>query len=281
MLISLRIPRQGEVDLLCGGLPCQGFSGLNRLNQEEKYEKRNNFLVSTFLGYCDFYRPMFVILENVMNFAFYKKGKVMKDCLRSLVKMGYQCTFAVLQAGHYGVAQSRRRVIILAAAPGEKLSLYPEPRHVFSSSASACQLSVQIDKVCYESNTWWKISAPHKTVSVRDTISDLPLIENGHDKPEISYDGEAKSHFQKMIRKGSEVLSDHITKNVAPLVEARIELIPTTPGSDWRDLPNIVVKMKDGNYTKKLSYEYEEVKQGPSGAGAKRGVCLCADGRSK
>ena len=35
--------------------------------------------------------------------------------------MGYQCTFAVLQAGKYGVAQTRRRVIILAAAQGEKL----------------------------------------------------------------------------------------------------------------------------------------------------------------
>ena len=35
------------------------------------------------------------------------------------------------------------RAIILAAAPGEILPLYPEPRHVFSSHA--CQLSVSID----------------------------------------------------------------------------------------------------------------------------------------
>ena len=33
--------------------------------------------------------------------------------------------------------------IIIAAAPGEVLPLYPEPRHVFSSHA--CQLSVSID----------------------------------------------------------------------------------------------------------------------------------------
>ena len=84
-----------------------------------------------------------------------------------------------------------------------------------------------------------------------------------------------------MIRKGSEVLSDHITKNMAPLIEARFERIPTTPGSDWRDLPNKVVQLKDGSSSKKLIYSYHDVKQGRSSTGAKRGVCVCADGKSK
>ena len=61
-------------------------------------------------------------------------------------------------------------------------------------------------------------------VTVRDTMSDLPSIKNGHDKLEISYGGEPVSHFQKSIRKGSEVLCDHVTKNMAPLIEARFEL---------------------------------------------------------
>ena len=44
---------------------------------------------------------------------------VLKSCLRALVRMGYQCTFGILQAGQFGVAQTRRRAIILAAAPGQ------------------------------------------------------------------------------------------------------------------------------------------------------------------
>lgn len=39
---------------------------------------------------------------------------------------------------------------------------------------------------------------------------------------------------------------------MAPLVEARIAHIPTASGSDWRDLPNITVRLSDGTYSKKL-----------------------------
>ena len=56
----------------------------------------------------------------------------------------------------------------------------------------------------------------------------------------MSYKGEPISHFQRKIRKGSDVLKDHITKPMSALVEARFRLIPTAPGSDWRDLPNKV-----------------------------------------
>lgn len=55
-----------------------------------------------------------------------------------------------VQAGQYGVAQTRRRAIILAAAPGEKLPLFPEPLHVFAPRA--CQLSVVVDDRKFVSN---------------------------------------------------------------------------------------------------------------------------------
>jgi site-specific DNA-cytosine methylase len=60
-----------------------------------------------------------------------------------------QCTFGVLQAGSYGVPQTRRRAIIMAAAPGQKLPMFPEPTHCFARRA--CQLTVVVDdtKVSY------------------------------------------------------------------------------------------------------------------------------------
>lgn len=48
------------------------------------------------------------------------------------------------------MAQTRRRAIILAAAPGEELPRYPEPLHVFAPRA--CSLSVAVDEKKYVSN---------------------------------------------------------------------------------------------------------------------------------
>jgi DNA (cytosine-5)-methyltransferase 1 len=268
------IPLRGQVDLLCGGPPCQGFSGMNRFNHRE-YSQFKNSLVSTYLSYCEYYRPRFFILENVRNFASYKKSMVLKLCMRTLVKMGYQCTFGILQAGQYGVAQTRRRAILLAAAPGETLPHYPEPHHVFSPQA--CHLSVEMEGKRFDTNTMWRLEGPYRTTTVRDTLSDLPRIENGASKLEMSYKGDAISHFQRNIRRGSDVLRDHVTKPMSALVEARFRLIPTHPGSDWRDLPNKVMTLKDNTTTRKLVYCYNDSKQGKSSTGALRGVCTCME----
>ena len=56
-----------------------------------------------------FYRPKFYILENVRNLVANEGGMVLKLILASLVRMGYQVGFNVLQAGHYGVSQVRTK----------------------------------------------------------------------------------------------------------------------------------------------------------------------------
>ncbi|NXO85267.1 DNMT1 methyltransferase, partial [Sitta europaea] len=144
--LGQKLPQKGDVEMLCGGPPCQGFSGMNRFNSRT-YSKFKNSLVVSFLSYCDYYRPRFFLLENVRNFVSFKRSMVLKLTLRCLVRMGYQCTFGVLQAGQYGVAQTRLRAIVLALG---KLPLFPEPLHVFAPRA--CQLSVVVDDKKFVSN---------------------------------------------------------------------------------------------------------------------------------
>ena len=43
-------------------------------------------------------------------------------------------------------------------------------------------------------------SAPFRTITVRDTMSDLPDIKNGAKAEEISYSGDPLSHFQRLVR---------------------------------------------------------------------------------
>lgn len=62
--------------------------------------------------------------------------------------------------------------------------------------------------------------------------------------------------FQLRVHNAVEetVLKDHISFPLIPIVEKRISFIPKNSGYryDWRDLPNIVVKLSDGTLTKKL-----------------------------
>ena len=92
----LEIPSQGDVDLLCGGPPCQGFSAMN-LHRGGKNSQLKNSLVSTYLDYCDFYRPKFFILENVLEFAFLNRSIFLRMSIKRLLDMGYQCTFGSVQ----------------------------------------------------------------------------------------------------------------------------------------------------------------------------------------
>uniref|UniRef100_A0A672RNF0 DNA (cytosine-5)-methyltransferase n=1 Tax=Sinocyclocheilus grahami TaxID=75366 RepID=A0A672RNF0_SINGR len=276
--LGQKLPQKGDVEMLCGGPPCQGFSGMNRFNSRT-YSTFKNSLVVSYLSYCDYYRPKFFLLENVRNFVSFKRSMVLKLTLRCLVCMGYQCTFGVLQAGQYGVAQTRRRAIILAAAPGEKLPRFPEPLHVFAPRA--CSLSVVVDEKRYVSNVTRGNGGIYRTITVRDTMSDLPEIRNGAAYLEISYNGEPQSWFQRHIR-GSQyqpILRDHICKDMSALVAARMRHIPLAPGSDWRDLTNIEVRLRDGTTSKKLRYTHSDKKNGRSGTGALRGVCSCAEGK--
>ncbi|XP_046982569.1 DNA (cytosine-5)-methyltransferase 1-like [Schistocerca americana] len=268
-----QLPQKGEVDLICGGPPCQGFSGMNRFS-EKLYSRFQNSLVASYLSYCDYYRPRFVIMENVRNFVAFKQSVVLNLTLRALLEIGYQCTFTVLQAGNFGVPQSRKRVILLAAAPGELLPSFPEPTHAFSQSL--CQLNAAVNGQTYYSNCNRMYSAPMRTITVRDALSDLPEFPNGHDKCEIHYKKRPLTHFQHLVH-GNEkqkILRDHICKKLNPLNEARVANIPTNAGADWRDLPNIAIRLCDGSYLQKLVYTNYDPRSGQM-----RGVCPCAEGK--
>ena len=93
------LPLKGEVELLVGGPPCQGFSQMNRWN-DGVYSKFKNSLIVSYLAYCDYYRPRYFILENVRNFLSFQKNMILRTTLRCLIRMGYQCTFGVLQVSN-------------------------------------------------------------------------------------------------------------------------------------------------------------------------------------
>lgn len=88
---------------------------------------------------------------------------------------GVQVRFGVLNAGNFGVSQSRKRTFIWGAAPDEELPNWPRALTVFKSP----QLKISIPNG--EPYTAIKDGkhARLRAVTVLDTIGDLPAVKNG------------------------------------------------------------------------------------------------------
>lgn len=57
------LPNKGDVDILIGGPPCQGFSVINRFKASEAAISNNN-QIKTYLGFVDYYRYNFHLLTR-------------------------------------------------------------------------------------------------------------------------------------------------------------------------------------------------------------------------
>ncbi len=101
----------GELDLLAGCPPCQGFSTIRTLNGAVSVEDPRNDLLLEFQRFVEALRPRSVMMENVPGLA---DDERFGAFCRKLKKLGYLGDHRVLNAAEYGVPQRRRRLIYLA-----------------------------------------------------------------------------------------------------------------------------------------------------------------------
>jgi DNA (cytosine-5)-methyltransferase 1 len=101
----------GELDLLAGCPPCQGFSALRTRNGAKQRRDQRNGLITEMLRFTRAFRPKAVMMENVPGLAHHWSFK--KLC-RDLRNLGYRVEWDIKDARHYGVPQRRKRLILLA-----------------------------------------------------------------------------------------------------------------------------------------------------------------------
>lgn len=104
--------RRGQLDLLAGCPPCQGFSRLRTLNKRKSRVDPRNDLVLDFLRLVRALKPRSVMLENVPSLR--TDGRLLK-LLKYLSRSGYKSVTEVLDVSEYGVPQRRKRLILLAS----------------------------------------------------------------------------------------------------------------------------------------------------------------------
>ena len=103
--------RKGELDLLAGCPPCQGFSRLRTRNGFSANTDERNQLLLEMARMARSFLPKAVMVENVPGLSHHG---VLQEFLQAICRAGYVPTFEVLDVRRYGVPQRRKRLVLLA-----------------------------------------------------------------------------------------------------------------------------------------------------------------------
>jgi DNA (cytosine-5)-methyltransferase 1 len=105
--------KAGELDLLAGCPPCQGFSRMKTLNgKHEDADPGKNDLVYQYLRLVEELQPRALLLENVPALRQDRRYRLLRERVEEL---GYYVSDEIHDAADFGVPQRRRRLIMLAA----------------------------------------------------------------------------------------------------------------------------------------------------------------------
>lgn len=97
-----------NIDLVCGGPPCQGFSMANR---QRVIDDPRNFLYKEYLIFLKRVKPKFFVMENVKGML-NKIGEILSD-MKEFLGAEYNVAYSIFNVKDFGVPQSRARLIVI------------------------------------------------------------------------------------------------------------------------------------------------------------------------
>jgi site-specific DNA-cytosine methylase len=177
------VPRAGDIDLLVGGPPCQGVSGNNRRRSASATGDANTRQTDEWVTCLLLLRARFGIMENVCDLLKYVDGLHASRAIQRILEAGYQCMVTAVPAGAHGLPQTRVRVFIVVAAPGETLPPAPLPTHACHADARHVlpdALARRVLAVFPVGDA--RAAALQRPATLEDAIGDLPEVENDEER---------------------------------------------------------------------------------------------------
>lgn len=108
---DLNIKKNDDDMIFAGCAPCQFWSIIR--TSKEKSKKTKN-LILDFQKFVEYFKPGFVVVENVPGISSKKDGP-MGNFIAALESFGYNVTHDVTDMSLYGIPQKRRRFTLLAS----------------------------------------------------------------------------------------------------------------------------------------------------------------------
>lgn len=126
MLLEQAGLERGELDVLDGSPPCQGFSMAGRRQLSDS----RNTLFREYVRLLAALQPKVFVMENVAGMVRGTMRLVFAECLVALKAAGYRVSARVLNAMYFGVPQHRARLIVI----GVRADLGMAPSHPAATS---------------------------------------------------------------------------------------------------------------------------------------------------
>ncbi len=187
----------GDVDLLAGGPPCQGFSAAGRRQPNDP----RNQLFEAYLELANILRPRLVLVENVRGFkanfkaSYDHPARNFAAALEQGLSAEYDVTSAVIQSSDFGVPQARRRFFLVGAR---------------KDVSSADGIETFFDDLARQVEDFLHQRQLPRWPTARDALSDLEISRNGFVDcieckgfQSIAYKAPLTS-YQRVIRDGHE-----------------------------------------------------------------------------
>lgn len=196
-----------DIDIIVGGPPCQGLSGLNRWHKNPEDDPRNNLFLE-FIRFVTELKPKAFLMENVAQILTFKDGFIRNKVTESLEARGYNVCYAVLNASDFGVPQKRKRAFFVG-------------------------IRKDIGKFDFKDLEKYYT----EKVTVYDAISDLAEVEERAKKNKTGNDlllCEPKSKYQEQMRNGDKV-NNHEIIYPGTSVANKIKHVPE--GGNWKCVP--------------------------------------------
>lgn len=99
-----------EIDLICGGFPCQPFSVSGK---RRGFDDTRGTLFYEIVRVAEARMPQYLLLENVPGLLNHDGGKTFGTIIRTIHELGYSLEWCVLNSANFGVPHQRRRVYIV------------------------------------------------------------------------------------------------------------------------------------------------------------------------
>lgn len=105
----------GNIDVICGGFPCQAFS---IAGDRRGFEDTRGTLFFEIARFASILRPRYIFLENVKGLLSHENGTTFETIISTMDGIGYDVEWQVLNSKDFGVPQNRERVFIIGRLRG-------------------------------------------------------------------------------------------------------------------------------------------------------------------